>query len=250
MKIMRIELAGQPTWAIAEGQFAYKADGDVYDSPTKGAAIGPVAALKVLIPVSPENKVLVLLDNWHQRDNRDGPGFLVKSPSARINPGETIIYPEIAAQVWVETELGIVIGRRCKRVTEEHSRDHILGYTVSNDITASEWTKVTNFEVLTGKGFDTFCVLGPCIETDVDPTDVILRGFINGEQYFEKHSGLMLWNAYEIVSWVSQITTLFPGDVISCGACAETLSKVMQPGDTIRVEIDGIGGFENPVRAE
>jgi 2-keto-4-pentenoate hydratase/2-oxohepta-3-ene-1,7-dioic acid hydratase in catechol pathway len=240
MKLLRVESEGRPTWVIAEGGVAYLAQGDIYGSPTKGAAIGDVASLRVLTPVAPENKVLALLDNWSQRDGRDGPGFLVKSPSARINPGDAIIYPEIAAEVWIETELGIVIGKRCKRIGVEQARDHILGYTVSNDITAAEWTKKTSFPVLTGKGFDTFCVLGPCIETALDPTNATLRGFIDGVQFFEKNTSLMLWNAFEIVSWVSQITTLDPGDVISCGACAETLTRPMRPGDLVGVAIDGV----------
>jgi 5-oxopent-3-ene-1,2,5-tricarboxylate decarboxylase / 2-hydroxyhepta-2,4-diene-1,7-dioate isomerase len=250
MKIMRTLCDDQPVWAIIDGEIVYRLQGDIYGSPEKGASIGPLAGLKILGPLLPENKVIVLLENWRSKDNRDGPGFLVKPPNARINPGETVIYPKIASKVWFETELGIVIGKRSKSITPQHARQHILGYTVSNDITAFELTKKTNDPAYVGKGFDTFCVVGPCIATDLDPTNLLLQGFINGKQYFEKNTGLMLWNAYEVVSWVSQIMTLFPGDVISCGACAECLTELVHVGDRIGVGIEGIGKFENPVCAE
>jgi 2-keto-4-pentenoate hydratase/2-oxohepta-3-ene-1,7-dioic acid hydratase in catechol pathway len=250
MKIMRLLVQGEPTWAIAEGDQAFRAEGDVFAGPKKGAPLGPIDKLKVLIPVRPENKVIVLLSNWGEKGDRDGPGFLVKPPNGRINPGETIVYPEIAAEVWIETELGIVVGKRTRKVSPAQAKDHILGYTVSNDVTAAKWTKNTGFDVFTGKGFDTFCIIGPCIDTTVDPTNTTLRGYIDGEQFFEKHSSAMIWDAYEVVSFLSQAMTLEPGDVISCGACAETLTRHMQPGQLVGVAIDGIGRFDNPVVAE
>jgi 2-keto-4-pentenoate hydratase/2-oxohepta-3-ene-1,7-dioic acid hydratase in catechol pathway len=250
MKIMRVLANGEPAWAIVEGGTAYRVDGDLYNAPKKGASLGAVDGLKTLTPVRPENKVIVLLSNWAGKDDRAGPGFIIKPPNGRINPGENIVYPELASEVWIETELGVVVGKRARKISVEQARSHILGYTVSNDITAAKWNKTTGFDVFTGKGFDTFCVLGPCIETDLDPTNTTLRGFINNEQFFEKPSGLMLWNAWEVVSWISQIMTLEAGDVISCGACEETLSRVMEVGQLVGVAIDGIGRFDNPVIAE
>ncbi|TAL00578.1 MAG: hypothetical protein EPO08_13195 [Rhodospirillaceae bacterium] len=251
MKIMRVLNNDKPSWAIEEGGTAYAMLGDPYSSPTKGASLGPVDGLKILSPVLPENKVIVLLANWGDREDRDWPAFIIKPASARINPGETVIYPKIAARVYFETELGIVVGKKCKDITPQQARDHILGYTISNDITAFEFTKkIGPFGILFGKGFDTFSVLGPCIATDVDPTNLMIRGKLNGEQFFETNSGLMLWNAYEIVSWVSQVMPLFPGDVISCGAPPGALTKPTLPGDHIAAIIDGIGTIENPVRPE
>jgi 2-keto-4-pentenoate hydratase/2-oxohepta-3-ene-1,7-dioic acid hydratase in catechol pathway len=251
MKIMRTLCDGQPVWAILEGEIVYRLEGDVYESPAKGATIGALAELRILGPLLPQNNVIVLLENWRSKDDRDGPGFLIKPPTGRINPDETVIYPKLATKVWFETELGIVIGKRSKGITPQQAKQHILGYTASNDITAFELTKKTNEPAaFVGKSFDTFSVVGPCIATDVDPTDLLLQGYINGRQYFEKNTGLMLWNAYEVVSWVSQIMTLFPGDVISCGACPECLTELVQVGDRIGVGIKGIGKFENPVAAE
>jgi 2-keto-4-pentenoate hydratase/2-oxohepta-3-ene-1,7-dioic acid hydratase in catechol pathway len=253
MKIMRLLVDGEPTWAIAEGDNAYRAEGDIFAGPRKGAALGALQGLKVLAPVDPQNKVIVLLSNWgDDREGRAGPGFVIKPPNGRINPGETIVYPELAAEVWIETELGIVVGQKCRRVTPEQARERILGYTVSNDVTAAKWKRSCGvaFDVYTGKGFDTFCIVGPCIDTTVDPTNTTLRGYIDNEQFFEKHSSHMLWDAYEVVSWLSQVMTLDPGDVISCGACPETLVRHMQPGQLVGVAIDGIGRFDNPVISE
>jgi 2-keto-4-pentenoate hydratase/2-oxohepta-3-ene-1,7-dioic acid hydratase in catechol pathway len=251
MKIMRVLHKDKPMWAIADGANAYALQGDPYTSPVKGALIGPIDGLKTLSPLLPENKVVVILANWGDRDGRDWPAFCIKPPTARINPGEAIIYPKIAARVHFETELGIVIGRKCKGITVQQARSHIMGYTIHNDMTAFEFNKkVGPFEVLFGKGFDTFSECGPCIATDVDPTNLIMRGKINGEQFFETNSGLMLWNAYELVSWVSQVMPLYPGDVISCGAPSGALSRPTLPGHHITLIIDGIGTIENDVLAE
>jgi 2-keto-4-pentenoate hydratase/2-oxohepta-3-ene-1,7-dioic acid hydratase in catechol pathway len=251
MKIMRVLHKDQPMWAIADGANAYALQGDPYASPTKGALIGPVDGLKILSPILAENKVVVILANWGDRDDRDWPAFVIKPATARINPGETIIYPKVAARVHFETELGIVVGKKCKGITPQQARNHILGYTIHNDMTAFEFTKkIGPFEVLLGKGFDTFSECGPCIATDVDPTNLTMRGRLNGEQFFETNSGQMLWNAYELVSWVSQVMPLFPGDVISCGAPPGALSRPTRPGDHITLIIDGIGAIENNVHAE
>jgi 2-keto-4-pentenoate hydratase/2-oxohepta-3-ene-1,7-dioic acid hydratase in catechol pathway len=251
MKIMRLLHNDKPVWAIVDGANAYALQGDPYTSPTKGALIGPVDRLKILSPILPENKVIVLLANWGERGDRDYPPFVIKPATARINPGEKIIYPKIAMRVHFETELGIVVGKKSRGITPEQARAHIMGYTIHNDMTAFEFNKkLSPFEIVFGKGFDTFSECGPCIATDVDPTNLTMRGKLNGEQFFEISSGKMIWNAYEVVSWVSQVATLFPGDVISCGAPPGAMSRPTLPGDHITLIIDGIGTIENDVVAE
>lgn len=251
MKIMRVLHKNQPVWAVAEGTDVYALQGDPYTSPTKGALIGPVSGLKILSPILPENKIVVLLANWGERGDRDFPPFIIKPVTARINPGETIIYPKIATRVYFETELGIVIGKKCRGATVEQAHSHIMGYTIHNDMTAFEFNKkLSPFEIAFGKGFETFSECGPCIATGLDPTKLTMRGKINGEEFFQTSSGKMIWNAYEVVSWVSQVATLYPGDVISCGAPPGAMNRPTLPGDHITLVIDEIGTIENDVRAE
>ena len=255
MKIMRVQKDGQPpVWAIAEGDQAYAAEGDIYAGPAKGAALGPISGLKLLGAIAPENKVVIILDNWRGRAGRDGPTFIIKAPTARVNPGETIAYPKIAKDVYFETEVGIVIGKKAKHITVEQARDHILGYTIHNDMTAFK-VKLNVGEggydqVIMGKSFDNFSCVGPCIDTDADPEKLTLRGKIDGEEFYETSSALMNWNVYELTAWVSQQQTLNPGDVISCGAPPGAMSRETKAGNRITLVIDQVGEMSFDVVAE
>jgi 2-keto-4-pentenoate hydratase/2-oxohepta-3-ene-1,7-dioic acid hydratase in catechol pathway len=254
MKIMRVVSGGQPVWAIAEGDTAYAAEGDVYSSPKKGKSLGPIASLKVLSPILPENKVVIILDNWRGKAGREVPTYIIKANTARINPGETVIYPKIAKDVYFETEVGIVIGKKAKHITAEQAPGYIMGYTIHNDMTAFKVTVNVGEggydQVIMGKSFDTFSCAGPCIATDVDPAKLTLRGKINGEEFYETSSGLMNWNVYELAAWVSQLQTLNPGDIISCGAAPGAMSRETKRGDRVTLVIDEIGEMSFDVVAE
>ena len=254
MKLMRVLSNGEPLWAITEGDQAYAAVGDIYAGPAKGSALGSIADLKVLIPLLAENKVVIILDNWRGKAGRDGPTFIIKAHTARINPGETVIYPRIAKEVYFETEVGIVIGKKVRNITREQAPDYIMGYTIHNDMTAFNVTVNVGEggydRVIMGKSFDTFSCAGPCIATGIDPTQLTLRGKINGEEFYRTCSDLMNWNVYELVSWVSQMQTLNPGDIISCGAPPGAMSRETKAGDHITAIIDEIGEMELDVVAE
>jgi 5-oxopent-3-ene-1,2,5-tricarboxylate decarboxylase / 2-hydroxyhepta-2,4-diene-1,7-dioate isomerase len=158
-----------------------------------------------------------------------------------------VIYPDIATRVNLEPELGVVMSAQTSRVSVKQAESHVLGYTVVNDVTAFGTTKEVNFAPLYGKSFDTFGILGPRIVPGLDPTDQTIRAAVNGEEFLVISTALMTWNAYEIVSWVSQVMTLFPGDVIAMGAPPGFDAKNINPGDRMTVTIDAIGSIENPV---
>jgi len=249
MQFARLLHEGQPVWAIIEGDTAYRVEGDLYASPSKGASLGPAAGLKALNPVAPANKAVCLLGNWGDQPTRNGPGFFVKPSSAMINPGETVIYPEIALSVNLEPELGVIIGKTCSRISAAQAKDHIFGYTVVNDVTSFETVnKDVVFAPLYGKSFDTFGIFGPRVVTDVDPGDLMIRAAINGETFLEINSKLMTWNVYHVISWISQVATLYPGDAIAMGAPPGFNAKNVEAGDTMRISIDGVGVLENPVK--
>ena len=170
--------------------------------------------------------------------------MFLKPSSAIIGPEETIVLPPTAGQVDYEGELGVVIGRSAKNVKASEASRYILGYTCFNDVTArdiqkkdSQWTR--------GKGFDTFAPLGPWIETELDPSNLSIETYLNGELRQRAITADLIFSVQEIISFVSGVMTLFPGDVIATG----TPSGVgeMKSGDIVEVKIQGIGSLRNDV---
>ncbi len=174
----------------------------------------------------------------------DEPVIFMK-PNTSLLPAEgVIVYPPECNQLDYEAELALVVRERCRRVTASEAKDLVLGFCCANDITArdlqrkdGQWTR--------SKSFDTFCPLGPWLETEIDPADldIILR--LNGEIRQRSSTSMMIFNPYELFSFVSRVMTLEPGDVIMTG----TPSGVgqMRRGDLVEVEIEGIGVLRNKV---
>ncbi len=172
------------------------------------------------------------------------PLIFLKPPSSVIGPEDKIIYPASSARVDYEGELGVVIKSVARYVPRAQARDYILGYTCLNDVTArdlqakdKQWTRA--------KGFDTFCPIGPHIETELDPSDLSLGTYLNGEVKQFTRTSQLIFPVDELVSFISHVMTLLPGDVIATG----TTSGIgpMQPGDTVEVKIEGIGTLRNYV---
>jgi 2-keto-4-pentenoate hydratase/2-oxohepta-3-ene-1,7-dioic acid hydratase in catechol pathway len=232
---------------VIDGDQAYRLD-DPFRQRRRGELLGPVAALRLLRPLEPGASVVCLLGNWKGRDGRDGPSFFIKPQSSLIDPGDPVVYPALCTEVVYEPEIVIVVGRRARSVPVERAREHVLGWTCANDVTALAFAGATNFPFLPGKSFDTFGVLGPWIETDLDPDNVRLSARVNGEVRTEAHTSKMAWSTSEILSWVSRFMTLAPGDVICCGTPPDYAP--IEPGDTVEIEIEGIGSLVNPVTGQ
>lgn len=213
-----------------------------------GGSVG-LAEVKTLPPCRP-TKIIALGLNYrdHAREfNLEVPAeplIFMKPPSAVIAAEEKIVVPAMSRQVDYEAELAVIIGRTCRNVSREAALAYILGYTCLNDVTArdlqnrdGQWTRA--------KSFDTFCPIGPCLVTDIDPGDLAVQSFLNGELRQSSRTSQLIFSVAELVEFISAIMTLYPGDIISTG----TPSGVgpMKAGDTVEVRVEQVGRLVNPV---
>jgi 2-keto-4-pentenoate hydratase/2-oxohepta-3-ene-1,7-dioic acid hydratase in catechol pathway len=177
--------------------------------------------------------------------------WFLKPPSSFITHGMPIRYPVGQTErVVLEGELGIVIGRKCRYVSPQEASEYIFGYTVINDVTSQDVVKrdATFPQYDRGKGFDSFGIFGPVIETELDPMQLVMRSYVNGELKQDFPVTDYVFNPWETVSELAKTMTLLPGDVIACGT---TLNAApIKPGDVVEIAIEGIGSLTNPVVAE
>ena len=217
--------------------------------------------VKLLAPVEPPNILAIGLNYRSHADESkmempERPLLFIKATSAVTGPGDPVILPrEAPAEVDYEAELCIVIGRRVKNVSEGEALDCVLGYTCGNDVSARDCQLRLDGQWARGKSFDTFCPLGPWIETDVDPENADISLRINGKVMQESNTSCMMFGCRQLVSFLSRCMTLLPGTVIMTGTpegvgFARKPPVFLQPGDTVRVEVEGIGTLDNPVVVE
>ncbi|HEY71397.1 MAG TPA: fumarylacetoacetate hydrolase family protein [Anaerolineae bacterium] len=226
-------------------------DGSPFAEFRRGEAHIALDSVELLAPVQP-SKIVCLGKNYIAHAAEFGsevpelPLLFLKPPSAVIGPGETILLPPQSERVEHEAEMAIIIGQRGRWISPGDISEHILGYTVANDVTArdlqfkdDQWTR--------GKGFDTFCPLGPWIETELDPADVMVTCLVNGQLRQMASTRDMVFPVTQLVGFISSVMTLEPGDVILTGTPAGVGPLV--DGDEVSVEIEGVGTLINPVRA-
>lgn len=178
------------------------------------------------------------------------PMLFMKPESAIVGPEEPVVYPREGKNVHYEAELAVVIGRRARRVAAADAGAVILGYTCANDISERviQREEMDMGCLLVGKGYDTFCPLGPVIVTDLDPSNLRIRARVNGETRQDSNTSDLLFDVPTLVAYVSQSITLEPGDVIITGTPAGIGPVV--PGDVMEIELEGIGVLRNPVVAD
>ena len=211
----------------------------------------PIADAVILAPVIPRSKIVCVGKNYHDHAAEMGgeapeePLLFLKPNTSVIGPGDSIVRPAISEQTEFEGELAVVIGRVAKNVSAENALDHVLGYTIANDVTArdlqrkdGQWTRA--------KGFDTFCPLGPTINTDFDPSTATIQTRVNGEVKQQAPLSDMIHSVADIIAHASAVFTLLPGDVILTGTPAGV--GAFGAGDTVEVEITGLGILRNAVR--
>lgn len=175
------------------------------------------------------------------------PLIFLKPPSAVVGPEEEILLTPYSRQVEYEGELALVVGRRCSQLSDDaDALAYLLGYTCLNDVTARDIQKAeTLFD--RAKGFDTFCPIGPHIETDFDPRDALVETRVNGVLRQSGRTSLMIYPVSALVRWISRMMTLEPGDVIATGTPAGV--GPLKGGDVVEVSVSGVGQLQNPVRS-
>ncbi|HNX90669.1 MAG TPA: fumarylacetoacetate hydrolase family protein [Candidatus Omnitrophota bacterium] len=206
--------------------------------------------VKLLSPVAPSKVVLVGL-NYRDHAKELGmplpnePIIFIKPASSVIGPDDVIEYPPESERVDYEAEIAVVIKNKVSCIAPSAVEKNILGYTCLNDVTARDIQK-SDGQWTRSKSFDTFCPIGPWIETDLDPTNLAIKSYLNGDLKQNSSTSEFIFKIPELVSFISRVMTLFPGDVISTGTPHGI--GPMKPGDTIVVEIEGIGQLRNFVR--
>ncbi|HEU4750914.1 MAG TPA: fumarylacetoacetate hydrolase family protein [Acidimicrobiia bacterium] len=250
MKIVRFKTGHDIAYGLAEaaGVTVYKGSPFVAWEATE--TMVPWEAVQLLSPVIP-TKVVAVGRNYVEHAEEVGaevpeePIIFLKPATSVVGPDSPVVYPPDSHNVQHEAELAVVVGRVARNVAAEDAGKYIFGYTAANDVTArdlqrkdGQWTR--------GKGFDTFCPLGPVIETELDPLErlaVICR--VNGEVRQAGFTSDMVFGVAELFEFISRVMTLLPGDVILTGTPSGISS--VEPGDLMEVEIDGIGSLANQV---
>ena len=251
MKFVRYQINDQVNYGILEETEVKEIKGSIFGDYEKTGVSFPLDDVRLLSPVEP-TKILCVGLNYKDHIaeiNRHPPEFpshFMKPCTAIIGPGDAIIYPKIAERVDYEGELAVVIKDRIKDVSEAEALTHALGYTCFNDVTERNLSTVQG-QLTRCKGFDTFAAFGPCVATDLDPTRLTVRTFLNGKKVQEGNSENMTFSVAFLIHYISQCMTLNPGDIISTGTPLGV--SPMVPGDVVEVSIDGIGVLTNPVAA-
>lgn len=253
MKIVRVDAeADDITYGTVEPDGIRLYHGSPFFQWERSETVLPITQVKLLSPVIP-TKVIAVGKNYvdhaaeMESDVPENPLIFLKPPTSVVGPLSPIRLPQASTEVHHEAELAVVMGKVGRNIQPDDVYSHILGYTAANDVTArdlqrsdGQWTRA--------KGFDTFCPLGPAIDTEFDPNEAhSITCKVNGEIRQDGSTGDLVFDVPAIVSFVSSVMTLLPGDVILTGTPAGV--GPIRDGDRVEVEIDGIGALMNPVAA-
>jgi len=250
MRVARFGYNGEPRFGLVDGPELILLKGhplvNGYETTNERVAIKEV---KLLAPTIP-SKVVCIGKNYADHIAEMGlptqpePTIFLKPSSSIIGPGDPIVLPRQSERVELEAELAIVVGQIAKDVTVDSAMEYIWGFTVANDVTARD-LQASDDQWARSKGFDSFCPIGPWIETEFVPEGQIIESRINGEVQQAATIDQMIHGVAEIVSYVSENMTLLPGDIILTGTPAGITT--ISPGDIVECEVEGVGNLFNPV---
>ncbi|KQV24521.1 fumarylacetoacetate hydrolase family protein [Yonghaparkia sp. Root332] len=252
MKIARFSTDGSPRYGIVDDEELVVLSGDPmyhgYD--TTGERV-PLAEAKILAPVIPRSKVVCVGMNYaaHRKEmGHEGPEtplIFLKPNTAVVGPGDPIVIPPVEGRIVHEGELAIVIGSVAKRVKADNWRDVVFGFTIANDVSARD-VMFADGQWARAKGYDTFCPLGPYIDTEIDPTSLAIETRVDGEVRRSGNTADLLHKIPQLIEFISDVWTLLPGDIILTGT-PDGLGGFVD-GQTIDITIEGLGTLSNPAK--
>jgi 2-keto-4-pentenoate hydratase/2-oxohepta-3-ene-1,7-dioic acid hydratase in catechol pathway len=246
----RAASSAAPLCGILDADQVREISGAPWTEWSQSSRAWPLAAVRLVAPVDP-SKIVCIGRNYAAHAAELGnevpkePLMFLKPPSSIVGPEQPIVLTPYSQRVEHEGELAIVIGRRCSHLRDsDDPLSYVLGYTCLNDVTARDIQK-SDVQFTRGKGFDTFCPVGPHIETELDPASVLVETRVNAALRQSGNTSLMIYPCAFLVRWISRMMTLYPGDVIATGTPAGVGPLVA--GDVVDVSVAGIGVLRNPV---
>jgi 2-keto-4-pentenoate hydratase/2-oxohepta-3-ene-1,7-dioic acid hydratase in catechol pathway len=250
MKIFRFKHKDKMDYGVLEEEKLYPLEGSVFRRFKVRRRGIPIGEVMLLPPVKP-TKIVAVGANYkdHVREMGrvlpDEPLIFFKPPSAIVGPNDIIIYPKMAKRIDYEGELALIIKKKAHLLGDnDNVGEYILGYTCFNDVTARDLQQKDG-QFTRAKSFDTFAAVGPCIATDVDPSSLRLKTFLNGKLKQSGNTKNLVFSVPFLVKFISQIMTLNPGDIITTGTPSGVAP--MSPGDRVDIQIEGIGTLSNSV---
>ncbi|HEY2461886.1 MAG TPA: fumarylacetoacetate hydrolase family protein [Candidatus Acidoferrum sp.] len=251
-RFLPLEVSAWPLYGLLEGDQINEISGPPWTQWSRASRTRPLASVRLLAPVDP-GKIVCVGRNYAAHAAELGnevpkePLIFLKPPSSVVGPDEPIVTPAYSQRVEHEGELALIIGRRCKNLRDsDDALSNVLGYSCLNDVTARDIQK-TEGQFTRAKGFDTFCPVGPHIETELDPANTLVETRVNGALRQSGNTSLMVYPVAFIVRWISRMMTIHPGDVIATGTPAGV--GPLLAGDTVEVGVSGVGVLRNPVHA-
>lgn len=242
----------RPCYGLLEGEQIREIAGVPWSHWSQTARTSRAQDVRLVAPVDP-GKIVCVGRNYAAHAAELGnevpkePLIFLKPPSAIIGPDDAIVLTAQSQKVEHEGELGLVVGRKCSHLKDsDDALSYLLGYTCLNDVTARDLQK-SDVQFTRAKGFDTFCPVGPHIETQLDPTNVLVETRVNGSLRQSGRTSLMAYPVAYLVRWISRVMTLFPGDLIATGTPAGVGPLVA--GDNVEVSVSDVGVLRNPVQA-
>jgi 2-keto-4-pentenoate hydratase/2-oxohepta-3-ene-1,7-dioic acid hydratase in catechol pathway len=244
--------SAEPRYGIIDDKSVREITAAPWSAWSESGRSWPTSSVRFQAPVEP-SKIVCIGRNYAAHAAELGnevpkePLMFLKPPSSIIGPDEPIMLPEYSQRVEHEGELAIVIARRCSHLRDsEDPFSNVLGYTCLNDVTARDIQKA-DVQFTRGKGFDTFCPVGPHIETELDSTNTLVETRVNNALRQSGNTSLMIYPCAFLIRWISRMMTLLPGDVIATGTPSGVGPLIV--GDTVDVSVSGVGVLRNPVQA-
>jgi len=249
VKYARFQINKVIKYGIIRDNLLFELKDSYFFTSEKSGRTYDINSVKLLPPTIP-SKIIALGYNYKDlvgdKDEYDEPIIFLKPPSAVIGHGDIIEITASISKVWTEVELCIVVGTTARNVNEEEADHYIFGFTIGNDVTTSNILK-RDHHLARSKAWNTFCPLGPYIQTKLNTNNLRLINKINGELFQESNTNMRIYDDKKIVSHLSKIMTLYPGDVIMTGTPKNAENSVVKDGDVVSLYIENLGTLSNQV---